>query len=717
MSTQEQGQLLVKRIINLKNNPEADKFSILREVVSLYNINGYDRNFQIVFFTLLENREHFENYKDIINSLIREVGLFPYIEESEVNSFKEAVAINTFTSPRIRESKTIFHYPQAKVFYTLMSGKNVILSAPTSFGKSLIIDTIIATGKFNNIVIVVPTIALIDETRKRLSAFSNYYKIITHRTQAKGFRNIYVLTQERAVIDEFIDEVDFFVIDEFYKLSPQPNSKDDSRCDTLNIAFYKLYKKCKHFYMLGPNIDGLVKQVEGSISYVFIKEEFPTVGSILYRVEGKPDTENIYNIYAKNEDSTLVYCNSPKTANSLATELLGFKKDQKNTAIVNALCAWIAATYHHDWSLITCLKHGIGLHHARLPRALAQLIIELFNHKILDILICTSTIIEGVNTSAKNVIMQEQKIGTSNLDFFTFNNVAGRAGRMFKHFIGNVFIFSDPPNQILPFIDIPALSQSDDTSINILLGMDIEDLSENSYEKVSEFYDKDNILSIETIKKSPHVSPEQQISLAKNLAKKAHKWHSLLNWSANPTWDQLVFICDIMFRYFDAKNLASRSVASHKQLAFYINRLRGNPTIKSIVQNEIENAKTRKRDETVDDLITTHLNFVRMWANYHFPRLLMTISNIQEEAYKRLGMSHGDYSYYALAVESLFFDPALVCLEEYGIPLELSRKLQRQIAKNGNLDSTLKALREINIAELPLNRAEKMFLQRAIKYI
>lgn len=717
MSTQEQARSLAKKIASIKKDSKSDKFSILREAVYLYNTNGYNKDFQLVFFTLLENRDYFESYKNIINSLIREVGLFPYIEESEVNSFKEAVAINTFTSPQIRKSKTIFHFPQAKVFYTLMSGKSVILSAPTSFGKSLIIDTVIATGRFNNIVIVVPTIALIDETRKRLSAFSKYYKIITHRTQAKGSRNIYVLTQERAVIDEFIDEVDFFVIDEFYKLSPQPSSKDDSRCDTLNIAFYKLYKKCKHFYMLGPDIDGLAKQVEGSISYVFIKEEFPTVGSALYRVEGKPDAKNIYNIYARNEDSTLVYCNSPKTANLIATELLEFKKDKKNTAIINALCEWLAATYHHDWSLITCLRHGIGLHHARLPRALAQLIIELFNHKILDILICTSTIIEGVNTSAKNVIMQEQKIGPSNLDFFTFNNVAGRAGRMFKHFIGNVFIFSDPPKQILPFIDIPALSQSDDTSINILLSMDVEDLSEDSYEKVSGFYNDDNVLSIETIKKSTHVSPEQQICLAKNILKNAQSWHLLLNWSANPTWDQLVFICDIMFRYFDAKNLASRSVASHKQLAFYINRLRSNPTIKSIVENEIENTKSRNRDETVDDLITNHLNFVRMWASYHFPRLLMTISNVQEEIYKRLGMSHGDYSYYALAVESLFFDPALVCLEEYGIPLELSRKLQRQIAKNGNLDSTLKALREIHVTELPLSRAEKMFLQRAVRYL
>lgn len=172
-----------------------------------------------------------------------------------------------------------------------------------------------------------------------------------------------------------------------------------------------------------------------------------------------------------------------------------------------------------------------------------------------------------------------------------------------------------------------------------------------------------------------------------------------------------------MYRYFGAANLASRSVTSHKQLAFFINRLRSRPTICSIIEDEIQNSRERGYKTSIDDIITNHLNFIRMWANYNFPRLLMAISNIQEEVFKRSGMSYGDYSYYALAVESLFFDPVLICLEEYGIPIEISRKLQRQLAKNGNLDMTLKALRSVNVAELPLSRGEKMFLNRAIRFI
>ena len=44
-----------------------------------------------------------------------------------------------------------------------------------------------------------------------------------------------------------------------------------------------------------------------------------------------------------------------------------------------------------------------------------QEIISLFNQNILKILICTTTITEGVNTTAKNVIVLSGKKGTKDL--------------------------------------------------------------------------------------------------------------------------------------------------------------------------------------------------------------------------------------------------------------------------------------------------------------
>ena len=85
----------------------------------------------------------------------------------------------------------------------------MVLSAPTSFGKSLIVDALIASGKFKNIVIVVPTISLIDETRRRLSKFKKQFKIVTHSLQSPADKNIYILTQERVLEEDFIGDVDF----------------------------------------------------------------------------------------------------------------------------------------------------------------------------------------------------------------------------------------------------------------------------------------------------------------------------------------------------------------------------------------------------------------------------------------------------------------------------------------------------------------------------
>src|SRR5690625_6719080 len=71
--------------------------------------------------------------------------------------------------------------------------------------------------------------------------------VITHSLQEASDKNIYVLTQERVIEEDFVGDVDFFVIDEFYKLSTWADS--GNRCALLNEAFYRLYKKCEHFYM------------------------------------------------------------------------------------------------------------------------------------------------------------------------------------------------------------------------------------------------------------------------------------------------------------------------------------------------------------------------------------------------------------------------------------------------------------------------------------
>ena len=85
------------------------------------------------------------------------------------------------------------HREQSKLLRLLLEGKNLAISAPTSFGKSFVIDAFIAIKRPKNIVIIVPTIALTDETRRRIyKKFSSEYKIITTSDVEISDKNIFI---------------------------------------------------------------------------------------------------------------------------------------------------------------------------------------------------------------------------------------------------------------------------------------------------------------------------------------------------------------------------------------------------------------------------------------------------------------------------------------------------------------------------------------------
>src|SRR5439155_22674093 len=112
------------------------------------------------------------------------------------------------------------------------------------------------------------------------------------------------------------------------------------------------------------------------------------------------------------------------------------------------------------------------MRHGPLPRSLPQSVVRAFNSGALRYLVCTSTLIEGVNSKAKNVIVYDNRVAKRRFDFFTFNNIKGRSGRMFEHFVGRVFLFNDPPQEEFPFVDIPAFTQSASTAESLLIQLE-----------------------------------------------------------------------------------------------------------------------------------------------------------------------------------------------------------------------------------------------------
>jgi hypothetical protein len=132
------------------------------------------------------------------NDIVETAGLYPYLRR---NWLGDAAAIRCEFHKSSHLPEVYFHEEQNQLSFQLLSGGSVVLSAPTSFGKSLLIEELVASRKYSNIVIVQPTLALLDETRKKLRKYRPLYNIVVSTTQqpesTRG--NVFLFTAERVV--------------------------------------------------------------------------------------------------------------------------------------------------------------------------------------------------------------------------------------------------------------------------------------------------------------------------------------------------------------------------------------------------------------------------------------------------------------------------------------------------------------------------------------
>jgi hypothetical protein len=669
--------------------------NVLMEICDYYNKHDNEEIAQDLVLRALEHRNSFGNFEIILDALVREVGLFPYLNYNNLQT-KDLLAYE-FHCPDNMDG-IVFHRDQLSIYNKLIDGKNIALSAPASFGKSLIIDAVIASGKFNNIIIIVPTIALIDETRRRLSErFKETYKIITHPYQSREDKNIFVLTQERVIELEDIGDIDITAIDEFYKLNPINN--DDDRAYTLNHALYNLNKRTKQLFMLGPGIDNVSESIRIKLNCEFIKTKYSTVACDIIKLDSHDNDMNaLIELCHSLNDPTIIFCSSPNRASIVATYLLN-----NNIGILNkdmgAAVQWVADNYHPEWHFVKALEKGIGVHHGRIPRSLAQHVVRMFNEGKIKFLVCTSSLIEGVNTKAKNIIIFDNKIDKLKIDSFTFNNIKGRSGRMFEHYVGHVYIFHDPPDTELPEITSSAIEQTPDVPDRLLIQIDEGDLTEGSKQRLSKWTDN-KVIRYETLKKNIGIDLQIQYNLAKEIRENANMYNAIMNWRQMPDYEQLSGICKIIWDYFNGRRIGAGSVRSPDQLAFLIRRLENKPSIREMIEERNEYVNN------ADVAVQYTLDFIRIWAMLQFPRILRAMNNIQSDIFENLGMPCGDFELYAHKVENLFLDPAIIALDEYGIPIQIAIKLEDFLKPDEDIDNALFNLKWLDINKLSLSEFE-----------
>lgn len=656
-----------------------------------------------------------ENTKIIWNELIDSAGLYPYIN-NELISNSSAIRFEYHKSQHL--NNVYLHDEQLLISYELLNKKSVALSAPTSFGKSLLIEEVVASKIYSEIVIIQPTLALLDETRKKLRKYGENYKIIVSTSQEPDPTrpNIYLFTGERVLDYEKFKDIDFFIIDEFYKLSLQ---REDDRAIILNQAFSKLLRKTNKFYMLGPVIKAIPLNFQEKFNFRWFPTDFATVSVDEHNIDfdnklkSKQRKElkkkKLFEFLMNCKDQTLIYCSSPAKATSLSLELLIFLEEN---SYVNhptlysgndSMKEWITQNIHSHWLLVKALSYGIAFHHGALPRHLGSSIIDSFNNASIKFLFCTSTLMEGVNTSAKNVLLYDNEKGNQSIDFFDYKNIAGRSGRMKKHFVGNVYRFEKQPDQLELFLDIPLFNQSN-APLELLISLNESELEKKPNPELANFHSLSEDLK-ETIKKNSGASIQGQIDIINEIENNIKTYHPLLSITTfPPSYDTLNLILTLGWNYLLKPKENKADIRSPQQLSVltlkYLKQKNINNLIKLSILEDFWIKRIPNEPERINYLTFFILNVSRHWFNYKLPKWINVISNLQEYVFKKNNLSYGNYKFLASSLEHSFLSPNLAALLEYDIPTSAILKLTPAFDTENNVDQILIKLTNMTDAEL-----------------
>ncbi|MBD8705304.1 MULTISPECIES: DEAD/DEAH box helicase [Pseudomonas] len=705
----------IKNKLTKLGDEGASTIDVLLAINTIVNRSNSDWEGRDLVIRALDKFKLFDTVEQsLLLNMVRAVGLYPYITPHLSSmGLSDRLAYEAHKVEGV-EKGMVFHHLQAHVFSLIMQGRNVVLSASTSVGKSLVIDAVLAQRRFKKVVVIVPTIALIDETRRRLVKRFQDFNLITHPSQeaAPETTNVYLLTQERVIQRPDLADVEFFVLDEFYKIDLSNDSDEGTRAIDLSLAFHKLAKTGAQFYMLGPHIQK-ISGLEG-YEYHFIPSDYSTVAVDIQNfnlgMRSKERKEKLLELITTLDSPTLIYCQAPASANRVA-EYLVQEAGLTPVPETQEIAAWISKHYHPEWNVAKAISLGIGIHHGGVPRALQQYIVKLFNEGTIKQIICTSTMIEGVNTSAENVIIYDRRLKTSTFDYFTYKNISGRAGRMNKYFIGKVFMLEAPPLEQGLTVEYSIGKQDESSPIGLLMQLENEYLTDISRGRLQEAY-ANPVLSQTTLIENRHIPIERQVEVAGKIIRDLPESRKLLGWKSIPEPAQLNYLCELVYSLED-NNLMDYLIASSSQLAWHINALRNQKSLPHYLKEAVEN---RRGDTTASEAINLRLKFIRNMVCFRLPRDIMAVNKIQADVLAKRGIEPGDFSFFAEQLENMFLDPLLTALDEYGIPTQISTQIKNLILPSEHLNDLLEKLRALapRVPRLQLTSFEKSLMSWAV---
>jgi len=404
---------------------------------------------------------------------------------------------------RPNESILLNHF-QLELLQRSQDDAWIAVSAPTSAGKSFaLIATLrqlFVTASGSKVAYVVPTRALVSQVardvQQGLSDLPVKPVVVTlpWADFSDEGATLFVLTQERlhVLLNRRAQlQLDHIVVDEAQKvgdgnrgiLLQQAISKSLSRNSQLNVLFaMPLSENPGDLLVDGPPNQSkfTINRDERTVNHnllwasqlprrsdrwhleLIVGQQRTELGEFDLPSRPSPASKRLpFVAYSLGDSSggNLIYANTAAEAEKMAMQLYDVRGSNATNASsdIRDLMELIRQTVHPQYALRKVLSRGIGFHYGSMPQLIRQSLEDLFRSGQIQYMVCTSTLIEGVNLACKSIYTRGPSKGRgSPMSESDFWNMGGRAGRWGKEFQGNI-VCVDPDDSSVWKVPVPRI--------------------------------------------------------------------------------------------------------------------------------------------------------------------------------------------------------------------------------------------------------------------
>jgi len=405
-------------------------FIILKvALINKYYVPLYDVSVNMGWYPI----SRFITNKNLIESL----NLDQVVVDSKIDNFELDGIVETYKQRNNR--KEILKSESLEKAYI----------APTSYGKSKLIQDFLRLGEFKRIGVIVPTKSLLTQTYKNIRKEFSDKKIIFHDEMYNGEENfIAIFTQERALrllSNNKKLSFDFLVIDEAHNLlDKDPRSILLLRLIRRNYSRNNLNK----ILYLSPLVESISNLKFEEKQEIFekridfnIKEPSINLFDIdIFHYKYNRFFNNYYNLsnnevyleymLSNKKLKNFFYLKKPKSVEQLSltlSECLNYIDSDE----LNVISETLSKNIHKDFYCVDYVKKGILYLHGKLPDIIKEYLEYKFKTiESISFLISNSVILEGVNLPIDNLFI----LNTHGLDTKKMINLIGRVNRLSEVF-------------------------------------------------------------------------------------------------------------------------------------------------------------------------------------------------------------------------------------------------------------------------------------------